>query len=154
MYNRSLTSTLDRMLTLNRALDEAFHAPGSQSAAARLWVPAMDVAEHGDAYVISMELAGVPRDAIELDFERNVLTIRGNKPNTLNAAEGEIRVFTSERVSGGFERSLRLPESVDAERINAVHVDGVLTVTVPKTQGAKARRIEISAEPRQVSQQG
>ncbi|MDB4905332.1 MAG: heat shock protein Hsp20 [Gemmatimonadetes bacterium] len=154
MYNRSLTSTLDRMLTLNRALDEAFQAPGSHGSAARLWVPAMDVTEHGDAYVISAELAGVPRDAIELDFERNVLTIRGTKPNTLNAEAGEMRVFTNERVSGSFERSLRLPESVDAERISAAHADGVLTVTVPKAQGARARRIEISSEPLKVSSQG
>ena len=137
---RSLGSSLDRMLTLNRALDQAF----SGAAGSRVWVPALDVAERGDAYVIHAELPGVSPDQVDVSFEQNVLTIRGTKPASFDvAAEGELRMFAAERVHGTFERSVRLPEFVDAEKIDANFTDGLLTVTVPKAQAAQPRKITI-----------
>jgi HSP20 family protein len=112
LNTRSLGSSLDRMLTLNRALDQAF----SGVAGSRVWVPALDVAERGDAYVIHAELPGVSPDQVDVSFEQNILTIRGTKPASFDvAAEGEVRVFAAERVHGSFERSVRLPEFVDAD---------------------------------------
>jgi HSP20 family protein len=137
---RSLGSSLDRMLTLNRALDQAF----SGVAGSRVWVPALDVAERGDAYVIHAELPGVSPDQVDVSFEQNVLTIRGTKPASFDvAAEGELRMFAAERVHGSFERSVRLPEFVDADKIDANFANGLLTVTVPKAQAAQPRKIEI-----------
>ena len=142
MLNRSLTSTLDRMMTLNRALDEAFSTAGNGSG--RVWVPAIDVVEKPEAYLIYAELPGVDRGQIELTFEQNVLTIRGTKPAVIDGRQGELRVFAAERVSGAFERALRLPEFVDGDGITADFTDGLLTVSVPKAQAAQARRIEIA----------
>ena len=137
---RSLGSSLDRMLTLNRALDQAF----SGVAGSRVWVPALDVAERGDAYVIHAELPGVSPDQVDVSFEQNVLTIRGTKPASFDVAEeGELRMFAAERVHGSFERSVRLPEFVDAENIEANFTNGLLTVTVPKAQAAQPRKITI-----------
>jgi HSP20 family protein len=137
---RSLGSSLDRMLTLNRALDQAFNGV----AGSRVWVPALDVAERGDAYVIHAELPGVNPDQVDVSFEQNVLTIRGTKPASFDvAAEGELRMFAAERVHGNFERSVRLPEFVDAENIDANFTNGLLTVTVPKAQAAQPRKITI-----------
>ena len=137
---RSLGSSLDRMLTLNRALDQAFNGV----AGSRVWVPALDVAERGDAYVIHAELPGVSPDQVDVSFEQNVLTIRGTKPASFDvAAEGELRMFAAERVHGSFERSVRLPEFVDAENIEANFTNGLLTVTVPKAQAAQPRKITI-----------
>jgi HSP20 family protein len=137
---RSLGSSLDRMLTLNRALDQAFNGV----AGSRVWVPALDVAERGDAYVIHAELPGVSPDQVDVSFEQNVLTIRGTKPASFDvAAEGELRMFAAERVHGSFERSVRLPEFVDAEKIDANFANGLLTVTVPKAQAAQPRKIAI-----------
>ena len=137
---RSLGSSLDRMLTLNRALDQAFNGV----AGTRVWVPALDVAERGDAYVIHAELPGVGPDQVDVSFEQNVLTIRGTKPASFDvAAEGELRMFAAERVHGSFERSVRLPEFVDAENIEANFMNGLLTVTVPKAQAAQPRKITI-----------
>jgi HSP20 family protein len=138
---RSLGTSLDRMLTLNRALDHAFGAtPGS-----RAWVPAMDVAELSDAYVIHAELPGVSPDQVDVSFEQNVLTIRGSKPAGFDApSEGELRLFAAERVHGSFERAVRLPEFVDAERIDASFANGLLTVTVPKAKAAQPRKININ----------
>ena len=139
LNTRTLGTSLDRMLTLNRALDQAFNGGGS-----RLWVPALDVAERGDAYVIHAELPGVSPKQVDVSFEQNVLTIRGTKPASFDvAAEGEVRVFAAERVHGGFERAVRLPEFVDADRIEATFTDGLLTVTVPKAQAAQPRKITI-----------
>ena len=97
LNTRTLGTSLDRMLTLNRALDQAFNGMGS-----RVWVPALDV-----------------------------------------ATEGEVRVFAAERVHGSFERAVRLPEFVDADRIDAAFTNGLLSITVPKAQAAQPRKITI-----------
>ena len=140
LTSRPLGSSLDRMLTLNRVFDQAFNG----NVAERSWVPAMDVAERGDAYVVYTELPGVSPEQVELSFEQNVLSIRGTKPASFDVSNtGELRLFAAERVSGTFERSVRLPEFVDAERIEASFTNGLLTVTVPKAEAAKPRRIEL-----------
>jgi HSP20 family protein len=145
MTNRSLSSTLDRMWTLNRALDQALSAGFDRaSRAPQLWVPAMDVAEKADAYLINVELPGVEPNQVEINFEQNVLTIRGTKPRSFET-EGEYRVYTAERVSGEFERSVRLPDFVDSERIEATYGHGLLRILVPKAQTAQPRKIEIKA---------
>lgn len=147
LATRTFGTSLDRMLTLNRAFDHAL----STSTGNRVWVPALDVAERSDAFVIQAELAGVAPDQVDISFEQNVLTIRGAKPATSAAANGaEVRVFASERVHGAFERSVRLPEHLDAERIDASFTNGLLTVTVPKAPAAQPRKIAIktaAAEP-------
>ena len=142
MLNRSLTTTLDRMMTLNRALDEAFtNMNGTDSA--RLWVPAIDLFEKKDSYVVRAELPGVARENIDITFEKNILTISGQKHSMTESKDEEIRVHAAERVSGAFSRSLRLPEYIDGEQIAAEYKDGLLTVTVPKAQVAQARKIEV-----------
>jgi HSP20 family protein len=143
MTNRSLSSTLDRMWTLNRALDQALSAGFSGSRGPQLWVPAMDVAEKADAYLINVELPGVEPSQVEINFEQNVLTVRGQKPSSFDATNGEYRVYTAERVSGEFERSVRLPDFVDSERIDASYSHGLLQIIVPKAPAAQPRKIEI-----------
>ena len=145
MTNRSLSSTLDRMWTLNRALDQALSAGFGTARAPQLWVPAMDVAEKAEAYLINVELPGVQPDQVEINFEQNVLTIRGTKPSNFDATTGEYRVYTAERVTGEFERSVRLPDFVDADHIEASYSHGLLTIVVPKAQAAQPRKIEIKA---------
>lgn len=143
LNNHNLTSTLDRMLTLNRALDEALGANGARRSS--VWVPPMDIAERADGLTIQVDLPGVRPADVELNFEQSVLTIRGSKRSVLDEkADEEYRLHARERVSGAFERALRLPNHVDSERIEASFADGVLTITVPKAQAAMARRIEIS----------
>jgi HSP20 family protein len=140
LTTRTLGTSLDRMLTLNRALDQAFNGVGGS----RVWVPALDVAERGDAYVIHVELPGVTPENVDVSFEQNVLTVRGTKPASFDVnSDGEVRVFAAERVHGSFERAVRLPEFVDADRIEASFTNGLLTIIVPKAQAAQPRRITI-----------
>lgn len=150
LNTRSLGTSLDRMLTLNRALDQAFNGVTGS----RVWVPAMDVAERGDAYLIHAELPGVSPEQVDVSFEQNVLTIRGTKPASFDVqAEGEVRVFAAERVHGSFERSVRLPEFVDADRIEAQFTNGLLSVTVPKAKAAQPRKITVRGAEQSEQQQ-
>ncbi len=143
MNTRPFSNSLDRMLTLNRVFDQAFNG----SVGSKLLVPALDVAERGDAYLVHVELPGVTPEQVDISFEQNVLTIRGSKPASFEAPnDGELRVFAAERVHGSFERAVRLPEFIDAERIDASYAYGVLTITVPKAQAAQPRKISIKTK--------
>ena len=147
MLTRSLNSTLDRMLTLNRALDQALTNGWTND---RVWVPAIDVVEKKDSYEVHTELPGVEATQIDVSFEQNVLTIRGTKNSKIEAADGaELRVYAAERVSGSFERTIKLPEFVDGEHIAAKFENGLLTVSVPKAKAAQARKIHIAAETKE-----
>ena len=149
LTTRSRNTTLDRMMTLNRALDQAFTA--ALTGDSRVWVPAIDVVEQKDAYVMYAELPGVDASQVDISFEQNVLTVRGTKRSAIEASnEGELRVYAAERITGSFERSIRLPEFVDGDKISAQFQNGLLTILVPKAQAAQARRIEIKTDaPRQ-----
>ena len=144
MLNRSLDSTLNRIMTLNRALDEAYTSSDGDNGSSRVWVPAIDVIEKREAYIVHSDLPGVHRSNVEITFEKNTLTISGRKTALIDGRDQEVRVFAAERVAGEFTRSLRLPDYIDAERISAAFKDGVLTVSVPKAQVAQPRRIELS----------
>jgi HSP20 family protein len=149
LTTRSLSSTLDRMLSLNQALDQAFAA--SHDGVSRVWVPALDVAERNDAYVVTLDLPGVDPRSVDVSFEQNVLTVRGTKPSTLASSPdaGEMRVYANERVTGAFERAVRMPEFVDGSAIAANCMNGVLEITVPKAKAAQPRKIEVrAAQPR------
>ena len=134
----SLIPTIDRLMTLNREFDRAVWG------APRFFAPALDVVETADGYVVTTELPGVDPATIEIEFERNTLTLRGTKQPTMQPAEGqEYRIYTAERVHGQFERAIRLPEYVDGDRIEARAEHGVLTITVPKSEAAKPRKIAL-----------
>jgi HSP20 family protein len=144
LTGRSLNSTLDRMWTLNRVLDEALASNLNGASEARVWVPALDVVERHDAYLIALEIPGCDPSTIDIAFEQNVLTIRGSKPMGFELGKtSDLRVYSSERVVGNFERSIRLPEFVDGDKITAEFTHGVLFLTVPKVQAAQPKKIQI-----------
>lgn len=145
LTSRSFNSTIDRMLTLNRVLDEALTGSwNGASGSGRVWVPALDVIERQDAYLIAMEIPGVDPAQVDISFEQNVLTVRGSKGLGFDLPENtEVRVYAAERVSGNFERAVRLPEFVDGENISAETRHGVLYLTVPKAQAARAKKVAI-----------
>lgn len=139
---RTPASSLDRMITLNRVIDNAFG--GNWMNEQRLWIPAVDLIEREDAYLLDVELAGVRESDIEIVFEQGKLTVRGSRQTAVGATQvAETRIFAAERPSGAFERTVRVPSSVDRDGITAHFESGVLTVTLPKAKTAQPRRIEI-----------
>ena len=139
MVNNSLMPTFNRMFAFDRELDRLVNWNGKQ-----FFVPSLDVVERADAYMISAELPGVNPADVEISFEANTLTLRGTKHPALKPQENEeLRVYTAERLSGSFERAVRLPEYVEGDKIEASYAHGVLTIVVPKAQAARARKIDI-----------
>ena len=146
MLTTPLTNVFDRMLALNRAFDQALGSEATPTWGNRsqFWLPVVDVYETDSAFVIEADLPGVHQENVDISFEQNTLTLKGTRAPTLQTpSQGELRVYTAERVSGDFSRSIRLPEYVDGDRIEASYANGVLTITVPKAQSARPRKIAI-----------
>ncbi len=142
-----LNSVLNRMVTLSRAMDDAMdqsdEAPGA--AGQQYWVPALDAWESENAFKVQLDLPGMSADQVDITFDRNMLTVSGTRPPAMQAPEqGELRVFFAERTSGSFSRSLRFPQWVEGSKIEASFANGVLTITVPKAEAAKPRKIAIN----------
>ena len=134
-----LMPTFNRVLSFDPELDRVMNLNGT-----RFFVPSVDVVERSDAYMISAEVPGVDPAAVDISFENNTLTLRGTKQPSLKREENEeLRVYTAERLSGEFERAVRLPEYVEGDKIEATYAHGVLTITVPKAAAARPRRIEV-----------
>jgi HSP20 family protein len=116
----------------------------AHNAAERARRPAADLAADKEGYVFRFDLPGVPKDAIDINVENDVLTISGERKAPFAAQEGQ-SIYRRETPSGKFERSFRLPEDADAERVAAVYADGVLEIRVPRAALVQPRRIPISA---------
>jgi HSP20 family protein len=141
---RTLVPTLDRVLSLNRELDRVLTPNGGKSTT---WLPAMDVVERADAFVVTLDVPGVTHDSIDLTFDRGALMIRGTRAGTEHGDQDKI--YVAERTLGEFERVVRLPETVDGERIQASFDRGVVTIVIPKAPAARARKIAISTNGHQ-----
>ena len=157
--NYPFDTMFDRMLGMSRVMDPAFtvRPSGAPSSAGRsqLWLPAVDTYETEQSFVVEADLPGVPQDQIDLHFEQGTLTISGRRAATLPTAEqprSKLRVYASERTSGAFSRSIRLPEYVDGEKITATYANGVLSIHIPKASAALPRKIAIQAEPVEAKQ--
>lgn len=101
----------------------------------------MDAWRQGDDFVIEFDLPGVSAESIDLDVERNVLTVKAERV----ARNGDWEMLASERPRGTFTRQLVLGDNLDLGRISATFEDGVLRLLVPVAEKAKPRKIEISS---------
>ncbi|MEU8223963.1 Hsp20/alpha crystallin family protein [Kribbella sp. NPDC048915] len=103
----------------------------------------MDAYRDGDQYVVAFDLPGVSPDAIDLDIERNVLTVKAERRPAELAEGAQLQV--SERPLGVFSRQLFLGDTLDADRIEAHYEAGVLFLRIPIVEGAKPRKIAITS---------
>ena len=116
---------------------------GGKAAPVRQFVPAVDVEEDETHYLVNVEIPGVAKDNIKIEIKDSVLSISGEKK--FERTEKNKNYYLSERSSGRFERRFTLPENVDADRVEAIHADGVLKVSIPKAEAAKPKVISIKA---------
>ena len=100
----------------------------------------MDAWREGDSFRIEFDLPGVAPDTVDIDVERNVLTIRAERP----VRTGDWEPLAAERPTGLFSRQLVLGENLDLERLEAHYDNGVLSLTVPVAERAKPRKVEIT----------
>jgi HSP20 family protein len=108
------------------------------------WMPAMDIRESKDAIEVMAELPGIDAKDVDVSVQENMLTIRGERRR--EEVKEDETVHRTEREYGVFERSFSLPRSADPEKIAASYKDGVLSLTVPKREEAKAKAIKIDVD--------
>lgn len=126
---------------VERFFRQAFGRPSASSAGA--FSPPLDVREDEESFVLIVELPGVSPDAVEVSLDENTLTIAGERPFYEGADPESFRRV--ERHVGRFHRAVRLPDRVDGDHVQATYRDGLLTITVPKAEEAKPRRIQVTA---------
>jgi len=126
---------------LTRMMEEFLnHAHPSEMT---VWGPNVDIVENADGFEIHAELPGVKQDEVKITLHDNVLTLSGEKKQEIT--EDKDNVLRIERSYGRFERSFSLPTTVKSDAVHAVYEDGVLKITLPKAEAAKARQIQIEA---------
>src|SRR3954449_4256312 len=140
---------------MNRLFNTFFEAPpagGGGNGGARRWVPAMDLVETEDHFVLRADLPGLSEEDVHIDVEDNILTVSGErKAEHEDKREGYVRV---ERSYGSFRRSLTLPEGVEPEAVSASFDRGVLEVRIPKPEERKPRRVAIRVGSRPAEIEG
>lgn len=129
---------------MNRLFGRAFTgAEPTRPATAGAWIPSMDVFETEDKVVANLELPGIEPGEVEVSVEESTLTVSGTRAFSNEVNEDRYRRI--ERRYGAFSRSISLPQSVDADGVEATFDKGVLTIEVRKVEKAKPKKIEIRA---------
>jgi HSP20 family protein len=126
---------------LNRLFGRTY--AGGESAASGAWMPALDIYEGKDKYVITVELPGVEPADVDISVEDSTLTIRGERKFYQEVDEDSFHRV--ERRYGAFSRSLALPQTANTDAIEASFDRGVLTIEVPKAEEAKPKKITVKA---------
>jgi HSP20 family protein len=127
---------------LDRFAQQVFGTAGTWSRPAAM---PMDAYRQGDEFVVAFDLPGVAPESIDVDVERNVLTVKAERRPTVVAQDVDLQV--SERPLGVFSRQLFLGDTLDTDRIRASYDAGVLTLRIPVTEKAKPRKIAVDAAP-------
>jgi HSP20 family protein len=126
----------------NKMMDRVASADGSTGATAD-WVPAVDIEEYGDRFVLYADVPGVDPSTIELTLEGGVLTMSGNREAAVEQQGLDRR--RSERITGRFHRRFTLPDTADSERVSANGRNGVLEIVIPKRESSQPRRISVQS---------
>ena len=137
---RDLITTQDRMNRLfNETLGRVF---GEEGARVGAWVPAVDIYQTEQNVVLKAELPGVDPNDVEATVHEGTLYLKGERKYEKEVKEEHYHHV--ERAYGSFARSFELPASIDEDKVQADFKDGVLTLTMPKREEAKAKKIKIS----------
>jgi HSP20 family protein len=126
-------------------LFDRFIGRGLSGAPARvfdtMWVPSLDFSEDEKNYIVRLEAPGIPKDDLEVNLEGQLLTISGRRH--FEKEEQNEEYFWREREQGRFVRTVRLPSSVNAAKVEATYDNGVMTIRLPKADGGAKNRITI-----------
>jgi HSP20 family protein len=124
---------------VNRLFDGLLRTRGSSSAGE--WVPAVDISETDEDFIVSADAPGLKGEDIKISVANNVLTVRGERKNVREEKKEDFHRV--ERSYGSFERTFSLPSGVESENIRAKYSDGVLEVRLPKSKKAKPQEIKV-----------
>jgi HSP20 family protein len=139
-----LRGAQDELNQMSPALAHALGLHGQRPGAmgnTPAWMPALDISERKDAYLITVELPGVALDDVQITMEGNLLTIQGERHFAHDSSEQQFHRI--ERRYGSFRRSITLPAHVMTDAVQATAAGGVLQILVPKAEEAKPKRIQV-----------
>jgi len=140
---RSQLGELDRMRREMDRLWESITRDHYPSTFDYDWVPSLDLSDRGDSLVAELEVPGMDPKDINISVTGDVLTISGEKKREKEDKEHNYHLV--ERSYGKFSRSIRLPSTVNPDRVEAFYKDGILIISLDKTEQAKTKRIEVKA---------
>ncbi len=139
---RDLMSVQDEM---NRLFDDFFGRPVMRRDwTEAAWCPCVDVSETKDSVIINTEIPGMSKDDVKVSIQDNVLTLSGEKKQ--ENEEKDANYHRTERSYGSFSRSFTLPTTVQADKVKAAYKDGILRITLPKSEEVKPKQIPITVE--------
>ncbi|MFP4228221.1 MAG: Hsp20/alpha crystallin family protein [Salinivenus sp.] len=145
LTRRSTRSPRGLQDEVNRVFETLFPTSWNEDTGeprASMWMPRMDLTESDDAYRLHVDLPGLKKTDVTIQVEDGRLTIRGERDEqTQREAENMLR---TERMFGSFYRSIRLPKSIQEDKIKATFSNGVLGINVPKAEVSKPKHIAIS----------
>lgn len=119
----------------------AANSDNNDNSQSKNWVPAVDIRETEEAFILHSDIPGVRLEDISVDLENGLLTIKGERTST--STEDSDSYTRIERFSGEFERKFNLPDSANPEKVSARYNDGVLVVSISKKAALQARKIKI-----------
>jgi HSP20 family protein len=144
MMTSGLSSPLEALANLQRAIDRASRSDffGFDRAYGQIVYPTINVFKDGDTFVLQAELPGLGKEDVNIDVKHDQVRIYGERKKDFGSSE--VSVHRLERQFGKFDRSIRLPFTIEPERTQASLQDGVLTITLREPEAAKAKKISIS----------
>jgi len=125
---------------INRLFDDVLPAAEEEMGLYN-WQPLVDTFEKDNAIEIRAELPGIKKEDVDIDVRDNVLTVSGERSHDEDVNEGDF--YRRERFYGKFQRAITLPDNVDTDNIDAQYDEGVLKITVPKTEESQTKKIEV-----------
>lgn len=139
-------SPFEELARLRNELSRVMHAPFEDFLAPVAsffegWTPAFDLYEEKDRFTVKAEIPGMKKEDIDVSLNGNTLTISGERKQEEEHKESD--VYRSERYFGKFQRTVTLPQPVDAGKVSANYKDGVLNITLPKTEETRRKQIEV-----------
>jgi HSP20 family protein len=139
---RDMVSIQDEM---NKLFDDFLGRPLMRTEWSEgVWNPSVDISETKDNVIIKAEMPGLNKEDVKISMQDNMLTLTGEKKQ--EKEEKETNYHRIERSYGAFSRSFSLPTSVKSDKIRATYKDGILSITLPKTEEVKPKEIPISIE--------
>jgi len=142
LWRRRAPNLWDEMFNMRNEFDRIL-GRRDDAEVTSAWCPVVDVSESEEALVLNAELPGITPEQVDVSVESGVLTISGEKKHEREEGKEGSEYHLLERRYGRFERSFSLPRTVDPEKVDATFSNGMLTVTLPKVEAAKPRKIAV-----------
>jgi HSP20 family protein len=135
--------TFDRLADFHKEIDRLFNHVQGRTNGGTHWIPPVDIVETDDAIAVNLEVPGLESGDIDVHVEDNTLTISGEKKQVTSTDDKKTGYRLAERRYGRFQRSFSLPDTVEADAVTARYTNGVLTITLPRAERVKPRKVTV-----------